>query len=125
MNSTEVKHCTIEDIGLEITGEDAPPIIDAINKYLADFAGKVCPKCGSKLGGMFGAFTWGLAHGEGYCTGGFTGKRCGWPARGYHDIKDANGESLFEQRLPIVLAYHPDAVEEGPDVELVEGDDDA
>ena len=108
----EAKHCTIEDLGFTITGEDAPPLVEACNKYLHDFAGKECPKCGSKLGGLTGSFTWGLAHGEGYCTGGFRAEKCGWPCRGYHEIKGDDGKPIFEQRLPIVLAYHPDVVTE-------------
>lgn len=107
----EVKHCTLDDIGMSITGDDAQPVVDACNKYLRDFAGTICPKCGSKLGGFLGSFTWGIVHGEGICTGGLTGEKCGWPARGYHDIKDDQGEAIFEQRLPIALAYHPDVVE--------------
>jgi len=27
-----------------------------------------CPNCGSDLGGLFGSFQWGLAHGNGYCS---------------------------------------------------------
>jgi hypothetical protein len=108
----EVKHCTIEDIGIKITGEDAQSLIDPVNKYLNEFAsteGK-CPKCGSKLGGLMGSFTWGLAHGEGVCTGGLYSDKCGWPCRGLHYIKDDAGEMIFTSALPYVLAYHPEFV---------------
>ena len=27
-----------------------------------------CPNCGSDLGGIFGAFIWGIVHGEGSCS---------------------------------------------------------
>lgn len=27
-----------------------------------------CPHCGSDLLGLFGSFTWGIAHGEGFCS---------------------------------------------------------
>ena len=27
----------------------------------------VCPSCGKDLNGIFGGFTWGLVHGNGYC----------------------------------------------------------
>lgn len=107
----EVKHCTLDDIGMDITGEGSQPVVDACNRYLHDFAGTTCPKCGSKLGGLMGSFTFGLAWGEGFCTGGLTGEKCGWPCRGYHVPKDEAGEKIFEQPLPIVLAYHPSVVE--------------
>lgn len=43
-----------------------------------------------------GAFTWGLANGEGYC------RKCGYPARAYH--RDV-GPIKF---LCLILQYHPD-----------------
>lgn len=27
-----------------------------------------CPNCDSELGGLFGSFTWGIVHGNGYCN---------------------------------------------------------
>jgi hypothetical protein len=111
--SQEVKHCTIDDIGIKITGEGAHELIDPINKYLNEFAstdGK-CPKCGAKLGGLLGSFTWGLAHGEGICTGGF-GDKCGWPCRAYHRPLDENGKEIFDGAIRHVLAYHPEFVSE-------------
>lgn len=110
-----VKACTLDDLGMSITGEEAAPLIESINAYLANFvAGGKCPKCGAKLGGLLGSFTWGLAFGEGHCTGGLTGTKCGWPCRGVHAINGADGEPIFEQSLPIVLAYHPNAVKLEP-----------
>ena len=48
-----------------------------------------------------GTFTWGLVHGEGHCY------KCGWPARLYHFVKDADGEDARVVRL---LQYHPDSI---------------
>ena len=28
----------------------------------------ICPECDAELGGLFGAFTWGIIHGIGYCA---------------------------------------------------------
>ena len=36
-----VKRCTVDGIGMKITGEDAQPLIDALNEYLSAF---VTPK---------------------------------------------------------------------------------
>jgi hypothetical protein len=114
---TDVPKCCMADIGLSLTGEGAQPLVDAINKYLADFAkpiaregggfliGKhVCLKCGEALDGALGTFQWGLVWGEGACS------KCDWPARGYHAIKDDTGD-IFEEPLPIILQYHPSVVD--------------
>jgi hypothetical protein len=68
-----------------------------------------CLKCGKPLLGLTsfilgGGFTWGLAHGEGFCA------ECRWPARAYHFIKDAEGKDLITIRN-VILQYHPDFVE--------------
>lgn len=112
-----IQHCTIGDIGMEITGEDAQPVIDAINDYLQVFAQpqtrdegnsllgyNKCLNCGTVLDGAMGSFTWGIQHGEGIC------RDCGWPCRAYHVPKDESGEQIFNRRLEIVLQYHPDNV---------------
>ena len=101
-----VPKCTLESIGMKITGKDAPPIIAACNEYLSIFAdtdGK-CPNCDRTLGGLLGTFTWGICSGEGTCAG------CGWPCRAHHDIKDAAGEAIFDRMLQCVLPYHPSGV---------------
>ncbi len=109
----EIKHCTIEDLGISITGQDAPSLVDSIDQYLNEFAstGGKCPNCGSPLGGLLGSFTWGIVHGEGRCTGGVYGK-CGWPCRGLHYIKDSEGKEIFDRAVPVILAYHPKFVEQ-------------
>jgi len=81
-------------------------IIVALDAYFSVFAkvspeGK-CLKCGAVQGGMFGCFTYGLAHGEGRCG------KCGWPGRADHYLK-AGGEEFAKLRK-YILQYHPDFV---------------
>lgn len=115
-------HCTISDIGIEAVSEDGQPLVDHINEYLHQFAstGGKCPKCDAKLGGLLGSFTWGLCHGEGICTGGFSGK-CGWPCRALHRIKNLEGEEIFDRSLQPILPYHPEFVTQEP----IEEDDES
>jgi len=107
---TTIQKCTIDAIGLGITGEDAEPIVKAVNKYLAMFAApqgseeiKRCLKCGVILGGPLGSFQWRIENGEGICS------CCGWPCRARHDIQDDKG-SIFNRPLEVILQYHPDNV---------------
>jgi hypothetical protein len=84
------------------TDEDAA-VLDA---YLSKFTmrdGNLCPGCDAPLSGdmvaqLLGAatFTWGLAHGEGFC------RKCRYPARAYH--RDF-GPVKF---VSAVLPYHPE-----------------
>lgn len=111
---------------IDATPETPPDIIEAFDKYFDGFAqpdikmvdGKKhlgdlpCLKCDEPLAGGLtsfllgkGGFEWGLAHGEGHC------KNCGWPARAYHFIKDADGKDLMTLRN-VILQYHPDYVTE-------------
>ena len=110
-----VAHCRLTDIFM--VGDDTPAdFVDDANAYLADFATPVksdgallCLHCEKPIDGfkqMFGtgvAIEWGLAHGEGRCSG------CGWPYRGMHHPKNRNGEELFSLRN-LFLAYHPEQV---------------
>ena len=129
LTQTDVERCTIADIGISLTGDDAQPLVDAINEYLQDFAKPVkrdgggsfamgryvCLKCGESLDGMLGRFRWGIAWGEGHCTG------CGWPGRAYHIIKDKDGD-IFERPLELILQYHPSVVEKtAVDTEVADG----
>ncbi len=114
---TDIDVCTISDLGIEITGEDAQPLIDAINSYLEIFAkpvksergssfllgGRKCLKCDALLDGVMGSFQWGMANGEGTCS------NCGWPARAYHNPKDDEG-NIFNRPLERILQYHPSSV---------------
>ena len=54
-----------------------------------------CCGCGANLTGLLlGTFTWGMAHGEGFCG------RCRYPTRMYHFVG--------ERRFAFPLQYHPD-----------------
>ncbi len=71
-----------------------------------------CLKCEEPLTGDLadfilrkGGFTWGIAHGEGFC------RNCKWPSRAYHFIKDADGKDLITIRN-VILQYHPEFVTE-------------
>lgn len=83
---TEVPHATTEE-GLP-----------------ADYQARFAPHSGEGrclYCDQFHTFTWGLAHGAGYCT------LCGWPARMYHFVK---GEDGNETRVVTLLQYHPDQI---------------
>lgn len=84
----------------------------------ADLGKFPCLKCKMPLVGDFtdwllsdgqsvwvsdGGFVWGLVHGEGYC------KKCKWPARAHHFVKDGEGKEVLAIRN-LVLQYHPDVV---------------
>lgn len=84
----------------------------ALTEYFAHFVktedGK-CVCCGERQGGGFdeaikgmlgisggSRFTWGIVHGEGFCSA------CKWPARAYHfDVGPI-------KRFEAILQYHPD-----------------
>ena len=118
MTIKTIEVCTVSDIGLTITGADAPPLVAALNKYLEQFAKPIrhdekksnflvgdleCLNCGRVLNGALGTFQWGLCHGEGTCS------NCGWPCRLYHSPKDDEG-AIFEGTLERMLQYHPNCV---------------
>jgi hypothetical protein len=65
-----------------------------------------CPRCGGDLA-MF--FTWGLVHGQGYCTNSVDGGRCGWPVTLYHYFR-AETEDESDHRLVVLAPAHPDEV---------------
>ena len=116
--TTTVERCTVSDIGLEVTGQDAAIVIQALDEYLAAFAKPVrsatggeiigrhdCLNCSGRLDGFIGTFQWGIVHGEGKCI------KCGWPARAYHRPK-LDGEEIFDGPLQRILQYHPDFIKE-------------
>jgi hypothetical protein len=110
---------------IEPKAETPPDIIAALDKYFEpfaqgpftvkpdgkrDFGKQPCLKCDAPLSGGLaeallgeGGFEWGLAHGEGHC------RKCRWPARAYHFIKDADGKDLMSIR-GFIIQYHPDFV---------------
>lgn len=76
--------------------------MEKLENYFSNFLTprENCVLCGESLLGLLGSFTWGLAHGEGFCY------KCGYPARAYH--RDVAGVIDF---LNLILQYHPDALE--------------
>ena len=94
------------DVSKMIIGNAKPVEVEAILahfKVLADvFAQPVdgCLNCGRTQGGLLGAFSWGIRHGEGSCV-------CGWPARAHHFIELPDGRSL---PILYILQYHPTKV---------------
>lgn len=110
----DIPKCVMGDIGIEISGEDAPPVVAAINDYLSRFAAPIirevndvpryrCLDCDRDLSGLLGTFQWGITNGEGTCS------NCGWPCRAHHYPKDAKGD-IFNKALEVILQYHPDHV---------------
>jgi hypothetical protein len=85
---------------LRVTVEHCSPQEGLTADYLQHFADwspeNKCLCCGKTA-----TFTWGLVHGEGHCYD------CGWPARLYHFVKDAEGK---ETRVVRLLQYHPDEI---------------
>lgn len=108
----------------KVNGELPSATLQTFDKYFSCFAqpkmtvdadGKnnigdqPCIKCGKPLLGLTsflfeGGFTWGLAHGEGFC------RYCKWPARAHHFVKDDAGKEVLTVRN-VILQYHPDFVE--------------
>ena len=110
----DIPKCVMGDIGMEITGEDAPPVVEALNDYLSRFAAPICKdgngattyrclNCDRDLSGLLGSFQWDIASGEGKCS------NCGWPCRAHHYPKDATGD-IFDRALEVILQYHPNNV---------------
>jgi hypothetical protein len=114
----EPRYCEAADV-FNVSNADDPEavkLIAASNEYLRQFAAPikddgrtVCFHCGSRMDAMMhalgagAAYVWGMAHGEAKCS------KCGWPARGMHYPKDADGKDLWTARN-LFLAYHPDQV---------------
>ncbi len=108
--------CTPELAGFEV-GEDVTPEGEAaLRGYFTTFAdprldpetGPHCV-CGEPLIGLlFGAFKWGLAWGEGYCT------KCKHPARAHHRITTPDGSKVAEI-YGIPLPYHPALLQHSKD----------
>jgi hypothetical protein len=116
-----VERCTLAGAGItatltdDATDQDRETLAD-LEAYFrrfampesgepASFGGHKCLKCDEPLTGFLGSFTWGLVHGEGFC------RKCKWPGRAHHFIKDRHGEELASLQF-VVLQYHPDEVEE-------------
>lgn len=100
-------HCRFEDV-FTVKREIDPTLRATLDSYLDKFAKPTengeCLKCGTVQGEIMGAFIYGLAHGEGYCS------VCKWPARANHYFKDAAGKDIGSMR--VIMQYHPDFVSE-------------
>lgn len=113
---------TVDDLPFDLTTkkdaekskrakEQKKYFIKTINEYLKDFIpNDNCINCEKALGGIFGTFDWGLAHGEGFCS------NCGYPARGKHYIKlkklVVDGKEENRLTLPFILQYHPNTLKQ-------------
>lgn len=94
---------------------ESDKLMAVLDDYLNAFTGTPngdCICCGKPQGAtdildefLNAQFTWGLAHGEGFC------RNCGYPARAIHYIgqKDEHGEYPLVLRNAI-LQYHPDGL---------------
>jgi len=110
-----VKTASIELFSEESREKLSAESINAMSEYLTGFHDPVfrdnsdeetatilCVKCGSHLysGGlmdaMFSTFSWGIVHGDGFCT------KCGWNYRMYHTVKCGEKE---DPRFTLPLAY--------------------
>lgn len=105
---TPAKIITALDTYFEVFAQPEITLVDG-KKHLGD---QPCLKCDEPLAGGLksfllgkGGFTWGLAHGAGFC------QNCRWPARAHHFIKDADGDDVVTLRN-FILQYHPDYVTE-------------
>lgn len=119
LKADNLQRCTCEAIGVDIKIKDDAPdlakaeqdrqeLITELDTYLRDFVYcDKCPGCNWTLGGFLGSFTWGLEHGEGFCT------NCQYPCRAHHNI---NGTRMSN----VILAYHPSVLELRPETEEVE-----
>lgn len=101
-----VPHLDIDQIGVK-GGDD--PTVEVILAHFRSVAhqfadpgedGK-CLNCGRIQGGLLGAFSWGIIHGEGSCV-------CGWPARVFHFVEMPDGH---RRRVDGLLQYHPDGID--------------
>ncbi len=122
----EARRCAVRDLfsfEKEPETDSAKAHIGEIGAYLEQFVapikvdGKiVCFHCGCEINafkhmlGIGAAMEWGICHGEAVCSGmPHHDKPCGWPYRGMHYAKAADGSDLFTLRN-FFLAYHPDEV---------------
>lgn len=104
---TYMEHATLENTRCDaskLSEADKATLTEYLTGFLAPVIGETavsCPCCGAHVygGGVIDAllstFTWGLAHGDGFCS------RCKWPIRMYHFVKLEAGE----KRMTFPLAY--------------------
>lgn len=103
LQAANLPRLTTDDL-FHISGEEdkISCFTSNVDEYLADFVktdnGR-CICCGASIGGVFGSFTYGYAHGEGFCS------KCSYPCRANHYIKDDNGKEIL--KFEAILQYHP------------------
>lgn len=94
----------VPDGAVPPSAEDQAAMEAYFRRFAKPLEGGLCLSCGEKQGARdvmeaflgVAKFRWGLAHGEGYCSG------CGYPARALHyEVGPIN-------RLSLILQYHPD-----------------
>lgn len=92
------------EAGVMISDDGPTWLAPACTAYFRWFDPPVEGKCscGRWIGGVFGSFTWGIVHGEGFCGA------CRRPARAYHFLKDPSGEEFATLRT--ILFYRPEAL---------------
>jgi hypothetical protein len=109
MKALNLPRLKAADITEPKEGQEIPAWYPAkLDEYLSHFVKPSekdgCIRCETQqtdiLGALMGGFTWGIAHGEGFCG------TCRWPARAYHFLKDDDGKDLLTFR--VLLQYHPD-----------------
>jgi hypothetical protein len=95
--------CKWRDLLTVRDGELSPKEEEELDAYLKAFLppnkDRKCVNCGLTLGGLVGRFTYGICHGEGYCS------ECGYPGRANH----YNFGPI--DSLTFILQYHPDGLE--------------
>jgi hypothetical protein len=108
LKDSDLPLASIESINLVIddktgeNGEEVKLTTDSVVEYLSSFTIPTgyCPMCDNNYGGIFGTFTWGIAHGEGFCSA------CNYPMRANHKIEHLGRISNM------ILPYHPKELSE-------------
>jgi hypothetical protein len=107
LKAANLPRATAEDLGLTFASDASDELRAAVAKHCNHYAkpsgGGKCLSCGLSQLGFFGAFTWGLVHGQGFCN------ECKWPATLYHFIRDEDGEEVVAVWDKLLQA-HPDDV---------------
>lgn len=110
-NETTPVRCRLADLGTWSGDPDAPELA-ALDAYFGQFYAPMIPPnanlftgarcvCGEALTGLFGTFTYGLAHGEGRC------RKCGHPGRADHYPTGPDGTELLAlNRFPLLYAVN-------------------
>lgn len=95
LQAAALRPAQFSDIFADTSTDDARAQLEPYLKQFLPPGPCVC--CKQQLGGLFGSFTWGLAHGEGFCGG------CRYPARAFHRFEPGSPVLSFS----FVLQYHP------------------